>query len=96
MCLDGHSFQEMSSKCCCCTASKVRTERGSTGPASYSTVILYVPCDSLFLDHSQCPRQEFTSPPKTLFSAENIKVQAEVSRVVVPLKFLHDSVPDWT
>lgn len=69
MCLDGYSFQEMSLKCCYCTASKVKTQCGSTGPASYTTVILHAPCNSLFLDHSQFPRQEFTSPPTALFSA---------------------------
>lgn len=59
----------MSLKCCYCTASKVRTERGSTGSASYTTVILCAPCNSLFLDHSQFPRQEFASPPTACFSA---------------------------
>lgn len=69
MCLGGYSFWEMSLKCCYCSASKVRRESGSTGPASYTTVILCAPCNSLFLDHSQFPRQEFACPPTALFSA---------------------------
>lgn len=62
MCLDGYSFQKMSLKCCYCTASELRAERGSTGPAGCTAVLLCAPVISPILIILRCPDRNFYSP----------------------------------